>query len=781
MTTIREAFDAMGFTLKEGETVCISFGEERFKEYSLFDVADREIGANVYFSTGTFPIDTKWKKGARVGDRVMRTLEIPFDFDLKDFLGIEDKAEIASLSDEEIQSYIAIMQKSVETIFRQIGLTIHRLDYTGYGLSAHVVLQDNTSEHSATIRKHHAAIVTEINNIFGGELADIQVKDAGPRIMRLVPCTNAYIDDDGVIYPPRQSRNIYKRSGAIDQATLETVTERFQITERENIVRLYPPSGEGIDASLVTLIIDTLKPYWSQGQRHFLALALGGYLAKAMVPESQATEIIKAISTSDNDQFDRTRAIKDSYEKARHGVQVSGWYPLSSMIDGDDLDAIDQQLEAHKKSHGPRLIVNGKAIESGTDRDDKDRPVTFDEYPEPPAEAEYGWFGRYVDLVYPTTEASRGFHLVAGLTAAGAACGRRIALEYSVGTIFPNQYNLLVGPTGSSRKGTAMKLARNLPTYRTPDANRVSISPFTVIRNMGSGAAVVKTLKENPNTLLSLEEATTLFNNMHRQGGEELLDKMIEAWDVPDSLEDNVKNNPNTAIEPYLSMIAGIQPGRLEEALGANEIESGLANRMGIFFGVRRRIIPLAPQLDKREAQALYAELRDAVMSYPDGERLKIDRGEAENHWNEFYIRHSSQKGTEDENAMRIRHPEMALKWALLFAITDRDQAIRLHHLKAAIAIQDWMWEGIKRRLPTWGVSIDKKIEELVFQALRQHGVLPRRILQMKTSRRQWSGREFAAVFQAMVQNGHLKVDANNNVALAEMLEEQARKDRGAA
>ena len=29
--------------------------------------------------------------------------------------------------------------------------------------------------------------------------------------------------------------------------------------------------------------------------------------------------------------------------------------------------------------------------------------------------------------------------------------------------------------------------------------------------------------------------------------GEELLDRMIEAWDTPDSLQDNVKNNPNVA------------------------------------------------------------------------------------------------------------------------------------------------------------------------------------------------------------------------------------------
>ena len=135
MTTVQEAFDAMGFTLADTETVCISFGEERFKEYSLHDVADREIGANVYFSTGTFPVDTVWKKGARAFKNVQRILELPFDFDLKDFLN-QPKDAIYDLDDDELTGYMPLLQKAVEDVFARLSLPIHRLDCTGYGLSA---------------------------------------------------------------------------------------------------------------------------------------------------------------------------------------------------------------------------------------------------------------------------------------------------------------------------------------------------------------------------------------------------------------------------------------------------------------------------------------------------------------------------------------------------------------------------------------------------------------------------------------------------------------------
>ena len=525
------------------------------------------------------------------------------------------------------------------------------------------------------------------------------------------------------------------------------------------------------------MIVERFRAAWQPGQKHFMGLALSGYLAKNAIPEEQARWIIGQLSADDNKPWDREKAVRDTYDKARRGVEITGYYPLAAMVNPDDLDAVDVMLEAHRKQSGPRIMLHGRPVRSGEDLDDKNRPVSFDEYPEPPAEAFYGWFGRYVDMMYPTTEATRGFHLAAALTVAGAVVGRRICVTNASERIFPNQYTVLVGPTGSSRKGTTMKRAHRLPTYRDPSSSALHQPPFAVIRNLGSGASVVKTLRENPNALIVMEEATTLFNNMHRKGGEELLDRMIEAWDTPDFIQDNVKNNPNVATNPFLSFIAGIQPGRLEDALGANEIESGLANRLGIFFGVRRQILARAPRLDESAAHRLYREFHDAVMGYPDGTSLELDP-DAGAIWDRWYDTYSSHKGSEDELAMRIRHPDMALKWALLFAIADRAKAINRDHLHAAVAVLDWMWEGVKRRLPTWGVSVDNKIEALIRQTLEDHGAMKRRDLQRKTARRQWSGREFAAVFRAMVENGHLYVDAHGVVALAEEIEKAQRMEQ---
>src|SRR5699024_1165961 len=138
---------------------------------------------------GTFPRDHTWGRGKRSLKNVVRILELPFDCDLKDFLGC-DKDDLLALTDAELESYIDLQQRAVEDMFRRISLPIHRLDYTGYVLSAHVSIPLHDQYRVPEIKELHAQIVSAFTAIFGAKLADPQVKDAGPRIMRLVPCLN---------------------------------------------------------------------------------------------------------------------------------------------------------------------------------------------------------------------------------------------------------------------------------------------------------------------------------------------------------------------------------------------------------------------------------------------------------------------------------------------------------------------------------------------------------------------------------------------------------------
>lgn len=769
--TVEQAIAAMGIELFPEETIAIvtipAGGDAVSRRYQ--DVAGDQVEPNMYYSTGTFPVETTFQqKGDRSGENVQRIIELPFDFDLYQYLGCE-RDVVLELSQAELMPLIDNLQREVERMMAEVALPISRLDYTGNGIAAFVRLPGHGPKVAAEARALHSAIVGRINTVWGGEFADRKVADAGSRIMRIPFGLNRKVSRDGVV-AERTIRTIYQTEAVADEVTLRIAAGPLHLART---ARAVPKSGKAMDGADLDLIVGAIADHWQEGQRHAVALGLAAMLAKAGVPESQAVTIISALAASDPEASDRLTAVHTTYDRYRRGAEIEGYFALREFLPADALAFVDGQLDRIRTAtwDSSTLTFGGKPIKSGEDFDDKHRPVQFDEYPEPPEAAFYGWFKRYVDLMHPTTEASRGFHLVCALTVAGSVVGRRVAAWYNSERLYPNQYSLLVGPTGSSRKGTSMKRAYRLPEYRGRSLRNAHPKPFERVSNVGSGASVVKTLKEFPNTLLTLEEATTLFSNMRRQGGDELIDRMIEAWDTPATLQDNVKNNPNTATDFFLSMLAGTQPGRLEDSLGANEIDSGLANRLGIFFGVRRELVAIAPDVDEIASAALYTDLYHSVHSYPEGGTLRMD-DEAAAVWETWYRAYSEEQCSEDELSMRIRHPDMAQKWALLFAITDRAESIQLPHLTAAFAILDWMWAGIKRRLPSWGGTQDRKIEEMIFQKLREHGrPMKKRDLQRKCQRRQWSGVDFSKVFKAMVENGHLSVDAKLMVALTEDIE----------
>ena len=774
MSTVGQAFDSMGFTLKEDETVAISFGEERFKEYSLFDVADREIGANVYFSTGTFPVDTKWKKGARAFKNVMRILELPFDFDLQDFLN-QEKEDIYDLSDDEINGYIKLLQQAVEDVFARISLPIHRLDCTGYGLSAHVVVPDHRQEDAEQIKKWHAGIVTRINGVYGDILADAQVKDAGSRIMRLIPCQNVGTRKDGSRVDPRSSYNVYIKPGYIDQARLETAAGALHWTGTQVDI---PMTGDVLSTEQMQEIVDLYKPFHNQGQKHFMGLAIAGQLAKARIPEDQALAIIEAISEGDNKPWDRQKSVRNTYERVRSGQDVAGYSVLKTLVDEETIEQVDRKLEAVRRAQQPNIIMMG----------DHKKPGAFDETdiksfnpPSLPLSAVYGWHRDWLDLVRPTTGASDAFHLAASTTFQAAMMGRRISVEYAGSTLYPNQFSFVIGRT-KSFKDTAYRRTMEMMANAQKSAadNRALSAPsFKIEQDFASREALIETLSSTPNVYLFSTEVTTLLKNATREGTSTLLDALIQAWDNPTEISTNSirarRDQSGSAAYPYLSLFGGSQPGRIADHMTETMISSGLGNRVAFFMGVKRDDLARTPRMDFDESVRMYNHIRQAINWYPEGTRLEMS--DASNQmWDDWFY---SRPEIDDEIAadISVRHPEMAQKWALMFAVSDQADAIEPQHLEAALILVDWMWECVQTMLPSWGVSNERKIEERIITVLQQRQPMTKRDLN-RYVRGRWTAREFATVFRAMRDNHQISVDASDRYVA---LTESVLGDRGIA
>lgn len=771
MTTVREAFDAMGFRLTAAETVCIVTNiNGTFVERSLHDVAGEDVGANRYFSTGTFGRHQRWGKGGRTLKNVQRILEFPFDFDLKDFLGV-DKDDLYDLDDDEIGTYVTDLQAAVEEIFGRLMLPIHRLDYTGYGLSAHIAIPGHQPENVAELKNLHAGIVTKMNGLYGGILADAQVKDAGPRIMRLVPCLNVGTYAGGRIAPERQTRTIYRLDGVASELTLRAAANQPSWKRSQDI----PIIGDSLPADRAEEIVNIYKPLNRKGQKHVLCLAIAAQLGKAGMSEEQTLSIVRAIAAEDEKPWDREKAVQDTYAKLRDGVVVSGYFALKNYVDEDAIGKVDAILEPIRKKQGPRLVLMGGKSGSGKDG----VASTFAPHPIPDA-CFYGWHRAWRDLVAPTTGAADAFHLAASMTMQAATMGRRVSAIYSGGPVMPNLFSITVGRTGFSFKDTAynrtMEMRKHGHQMLRDQGQNVLMNDFSELRDLASREALVRSHAAHSNRYLFASEFTPILKNANRESTSTLLDGLIYVWDCPDAIENNSiaakKDMGNVALNPTLNIYGGIQPDRMSVEMTDNVMTSGLGNRLSIFMGTAKHRHPNTPSLDVVAAGELYIDLWAAITSYSTGSRVVMN-DQSEKVWAEWFDAQNWDSEDELANDMKTRHPVMVQKWALMFAVTDQSRFIEPRHLEPALAVCDWMWANIQLYLPSWGVSTDRKIEERILAVLQKNQPMLKRDLN-RYVRGRWSAREFAQVFRAMKENGQIVMDSTEKyVVLPEFAESQ--------
>jgi hypothetical protein len=510
------------------------------------------------------------------------------------------------------------------------------------------------------------------------------------------------------------------------------------------------------------------------GQKHALSLALAGILAKSNVPESQATAIIQTLSAEDTKPWDRERTVKSSYDRVRSGQPCRGFYALRDILPESVVSFLDGKLDSVRSATVGRLILPtemDQPVSLVTIRDGSEGSNVFRWKPIPDA-AIYGMTRAYVELMQPTTEAPIQFHVASWQTIMGAMIGRRVSARFISEELYANIYTLLYGPSGTSRKDTAIKRATRMIQLTDRDAMTFQGAPFHIARNVSSSEGLISVLKDNTNTLLYLTEFSQMIANARRKGTSTILDTLIEAWDTPSSLENLNKQSPQTAVNPFLSIISATQPGRLATMMTDEDIVSGFANRWIYVPGDRSSIIANPPELDERSAREFYQDIRRTINQYPERCVLTIDPA-VQTYWDGWYRAQQADQGKdEDEDAMRIRHSTMIFKLALINAVGDGERSIRLPHVEAAVAFVEWMWSNVQRHMRDWGVTRDVQIENRIRTVLERRGVLSRRALQQQCRNRKWSSREFNQAFDAMRASGEIAIDPDGQVILADLLED---------
>lgn len=112
----------------------------------------------------------------------------------------------------------------------------------------------------------------------------------------------------------------------IDLRTIGFEPKLRSDTERE-------PGSEGqpLSDDEIARLVEFVSPFWKEGQRHNLALALSGWMAGYSVPEIDAHEVIGSLARHEpaSDRRDVLTTVETTYARWREGIAVAGWSMLT--------------------------------------------------------------------------------------------------------------------------------------------------------------------------------------------------------------------------------------------------------------------------------------------------------------------------------------------------------------------------------------------------------------------------------------------------------------------
>jgi hypothetical protein len=314
----------------------------------------------------------------------------------------------------------------------------------------------------------------------------------------------------------------------------------------------------------------------------------------------------------------------------------------------------------------------------------------------------YGPVGDYVRIVAPHTEAAPVAIYATALATVGALLGRGPTWRFGNVDHHARVWPVLIGPTASGRKGTALALGvKELLEHLDPDFRRDRVAS-----GLSSAEGLLHELRDaTPDTddpltgkpragdpgvsdkRLLVEEGELAGPLMAmRREGNRLSPVLRDAWDGKD-LRTLTKQSPQRATAPHLVIVSAITDSELKTLLGEVAVGNGLANR---FLPIATEIVRFHPEDSEPDRGALAAvveRLRWNIQS-----ARTVGRGqwtpEARDRWAKLYptLAQPLDPSAKVRSCLQ-RGAATTRRLAFLFALADGTGTVDLPHLDAALAL----------------------------------------------------------------------------------------------
>jgi hypothetical protein len=325
----------------------------------------------------------------------------------------------------------------------------------------------------------------------------------------------------------------------------------------------------------------------------------------------------------------------------------------------------------------------------------RDTPAV-DPWPDPPAaEAFHGIAGELVDLIDPATEADPVAVLVQFLGGFGNLIGK--SAHFGVeGDYHAAKLNaVLVGVSAKARKGVSWGQVKRV-------LGRVDEEWLMghVHSGLSSGEGLIWEVRDpiqgskatadpgvDDKRCFVLEPEFVSVLRVAQREKNTISAIIRQAWDS-DTLRTMTKNSPAKSTGCHISIFGHITRDELLRTLAENEMANGFCNRFLWLCARRSKCLPDPVMLDDSEFDPYVTRLVSAADSAKRATELGRD-DEASEIWRAVYPTLSEGKPGL-LGAVTSRAEPQVMRLALIYALLDRDKAIRARHLEAALAVWDY-------------------------------------------------------------------------------------------
>lgn len=343
----------------------------------------------------------------------------------------------------------------------------------------------------------------------------------------------------------------------------------------------------------------------------------------------------------------------------------------------------------------------------------------------------HGLAGEIVRTIEPHTEADNAALLIQLLVGLGCLIGKMPYFRAEADHHFTKLFAVLVGKSSKGRKGTSWGQIKRLLCrvdesfancvqdglssgeglifhVRDPVTKKVPVKERNRIVDyqdeiVDEGATEKRAFVVEP-------EFARVLRAMAREGNT-LSSVIRQAWDS-DRLRIMTKN-PVKASEAHIAIVGHITKDELLRNLEEADTANGFANRFLWIFVRRSKYLPEGGNLQDSDLNPLVEKLNKAVMYARMTHELKRDEP-ARLKWIEIYSK-LSDGHTGLLGSVTSRAEAQVMRLACIYALLDCEEAIKLEHLEAALALWQFCEDSARY---IFGNQTGNKTADAIYAAL---------------------------------------------------------------